>query len=166
MPLKFTNLFSTRKLSYIKKLKDINECILCEILKGSKNVTRLLVAETELAAICVNKFPYNSAHLMIFPKRHIVDYREMSDAEKKEIDILLTKSLDIIDELYSPCGYNIGYNLGDFSGASIKHIHLHLVPRYKNELGFIDIIGGAKIIVEDPTITMKRLREKFKLELK
>jgi ATP adenylyltransferase len=38
---------------------------------------------------------------------------------------------------------------------------MHVIPRYPNELGFIDIIGGAKIIVEDPVQTMEVLRKAF-----
>ncbi|MFW6138916.1 MAG: HIT domain-containing protein, partial [Spirochaetota bacterium] len=72
------------------------------------------------------------------------------------------KTLDILDRLYSPCGYNIGYNIGSFAGASISHVHMHVIPRYENELGFIDIVGGAKILVEDPTKTMQRLKQAFK----
>jgi hypothetical protein len=62
---------------------------------------------------------------------------------------------------YSPQGYNIGWNIGDASGASISHLHMHVVPRYHRELGFIDIIGGAKIIVEDPEVTRDSLRAAF-----
>jgi ATP adenylyltransferase len=38
---------------------------------------------------------------------------------------------------------------------------MHVIPRYKNELGFIDIIGGSKIIVEDPALTMQKLKKSF-----
>ncbi len=85
----------------------------------------------------------------------------MSDEEQVGIQNLLNRSLDILDDLYTPHGYNVGYNIGHFSGASIPHLHMHIVPRYENELGFIDIIAGSKLIVEDPVITQKRLREAF-----
>jgi len=70
--------------------------------------------------------------------------------------------LNIIDEIYNPTGYNIGFNIGEFAGASINHLHLHIIPRFKNELGLIDIIGGAKVIIEDPNETLKKLRAKVK----
>jgi ATP adenylyltransferase len=98
---------------------------------------------------------------MIFPKRHVVDVRELKEGEVLEIHRLAKMSLDILDELYKPSGYNLGYNIGSFSGASIEHIHLHIVPRYRNELGFIDIIGGSKIIVEEPSLTKEKLWEAF-----
>jgi len=34
-----------------------------------------------------------------------------------------------------------------------------VVPRYQSELGFIDIIGGAKVMVEDPANMMDEIRK-------
>lgn len=161
MSLNFQNLFSLNKLNYIKGDKPKVDCILCSIVENNKDVVSLLVTEDSHTAVCVNKFPYNSGHILIFPKRHITDYRDLETDERREIDGLLRKSLDVLDSLYTPAGYNIGLNIGDFAGASISHLHLHVIPRYKNELGFIDIVGGSKIIVEDPVVTMTRLHEAF-----
>ncbi|MBN2324590.1 MAG: HIT domain-containing protein [Spirochaetes bacterium] len=156
------NLFSLNKLSYIKGGKPNVDCILCAIVAKHKDIVNLLVAEGMDTAVCVNKYPYNSGHILIFPKRHITDYRDLSSGERREMDGLLAKSLDVLESLYSPAGYNAGFNMGDSAGASIQHLHVHVIPRYRNELGFIDIVGGAKIIVEDPSITMKKLREAFR----
>jgi ATP adenylyltransferase len=60
-----------------------------------------------------------------------------------------------------PSGYNIGYNVGEASGASIEHLHQHVVPRYSRELGFVDITAGAKIIIEDPEVTLQNLKAAF-----
>lgn len=161
MTLKYTNLFSTHKLEYIKGDKLKVDCILCSIIGKEESVEKLLIYEGRYAVVSVNKYPYNSGHLLIYPRRHITDYRELSVREEREICSLLRASLNILDKKYSPSGYNIGYNIGEFSGASLSHLHMHIIPRYRNELGFIDIIGGAKIIVEDPYQTMKELKKAF-----
>jgi len=98
---------------------------------------------------------------MLFPKRHIVDIREYTEEEATELFALEKLCLNVLDELYTPHGYNLGYNIGPAAGASIEHVHLHIVPRYRRELGFIDIIGGAKVIVEEPNETRRRMREAF-----
>jgi ATP adenylyltransferase len=51
--------------------------------------------------------------------------------------------------------------MGDASGASIPHLHLHVVPRYPRELGFMDVISGARIIIEDPNVTQEKLAQIF-----
>ena len=161
MPLEYHNLYSLNKMQYIKGKRPQVECIFCAIINRAEEVEKLLVYEGETTVISVNKYPYNSGHLLICPKRHIVDYRELSEKEELEIQLLLRKSLDALDTLYTPSGYNIGYNIGEFAGASLPHLHMHVIPRYPNELGFIDIVGGAKIVVEDPEETMKNLKKLF-----
>ena len=69
--------------------------------------------------------------------------------------------MDILDSLYEPLGYNLGWNVGPFSGASIAHIHQHIVPRYKNELGFLDIAADTKVLIEFPEITYKKVKKEF-----
>jgi len=162
MHLEYRNLFSINKLKYIKAKKPKKHCVLCSIACGDENIGSLFVAQGKLTAVCVNKYPYNSGHILLFPKRHITDYRELEKGEEDELSLMLKESLNILDDLYSPSGYNIGYNIGRFAGASISHLHMHVVPRYQNELGCIDIIGGAKILIEDPVKTMQALKKAFK----
>jgi ATP adenylyltransferase len=67
--------------------------------------------------------------------------------------------LDILDRSYSPQGYNIGYNMGHPAGASIDHLHMHIIPRYPRETGIADLIAGKRVLVEDPRESTRRLRE-------
>jgi ATP adenylyltransferase len=69
--------------------------------------------------------------------------------------------LDVLDTLYSPAGYNIGFNMGLEAGASIKHLHLHVIPRYARELGIAELLGGKRVLVEDLNRTRERLKEAF-----
>lgn len=54
----------------------------------------------------------------------------------------------LLDNIYNPKGYNIGINQGKIAGGSIDHLHIHLVPRYGAELGYIDIVGKTRIVPE------------------
>ncbi|MBI1929714.1 HIT domain-containing protein [Candidatus Poribacteria bacterium] len=156
------NLFVPNKLAYIKgKARPNVECILCAIIGGNDQVERLEVYQSVLFTVSLNLYPYSPGHLLIFPKRHILDSRQLTQAEILELHTVQGLCLDVLDAVYQPHGYNIGYNIGGASGASIEHLHLHVVPRYPRELGFIDIIGGAKIIVEEPKVTQQKLRQAF-----
>lgn len=156
------NLFIPGKLQYARgeKRPDV-ECILCAIVEGSDKVARLEVHRSELFVATLNLYPYAPGHMMIFPKRHITDPRMLDQDEVYELHIMQGRCLDALDEVYSPHAYNVGYNIGEASGASIAHIHLHIVPRYRREIGFIEVISGTKIIVEDPNISLARMREAF-----
>jgi len=85
---------------------------------------------------------------MVCLSRHI---KNLTDVTKEEI-VHIFRAVQglqlLLNELYSPHGYNIGLNQGKNAGASIDHIHWHVVPRFPSELGYIDIIGNARIVVE------------------
>ncbi|MFZ2959739.1 MAG: HIT domain-containing protein [Candidatus Ozemobacteraceae bacterium] len=157
-----SHLFVPNKSDYIRgNRRPKVDCILCAILRGDPAVESLLISRTDLIAVSANIYPYNAGHILIFPTRHVFDIRELTDIEERAVNATTRLCLDHLDRLYTPAGFNIGYNIGDASGASVEHLHQHVVPRYPKELGMVDIISGTKIIIEDPTVTMTRLREAF-----
>ncbi|MBD3181022.1 HIT domain-containing protein [Candidatus Poribacteria bacterium] len=156
------NLFVPGKLEYARgKNRPDVDCILCAIVAESDKVEKLEVYRSELFVVSLNIYPYTPGHMMVFPKRHVKDIRELTDEEITELHIVRKLCLDVLDQIYTPHGYNLGYNMGDAAGASIQHLHLHIVPRYHKETGFIDIIAGAKIIVEDPNVSLAKIRKGF-----
>lgn len=154
-------LFVPGKLEYSRGNRPDVPCILCAVVEGSEAVTRLEVHRTPLWVVSLNLYPYNAGHLFLFPSRHLDHLRDMTAEEVAEVHGLQLRCMDVLDELYQPHGYNIGMNHGDASGASIEHLHIHVVPRYRRELGFMDLIGGARIVVEDPVLTQAKVREAF-----
>jgi len=156
------NLFVPNKMPYAKgKNRPDVTCILCAIVKKDEKVERLEVHRTELFTISLNLYPYSPGHLLIFPNRHVLDMRELTSEEVLRLHELQCLCFEVLTHAYQPRGYNGGYNMGDASGASIPHLHLHVVPRYPRELGFIDVIGGARIIIEDPNATQGKLLQIF-----
>ncbi|MBN2157398.1 MAG: HIT domain-containing protein [Candidatus Lokiarchaeota archaeon] len=153
------NLHAVGKLKYVQDLKssDIN-CILCEILADSEKVEVLKIYQDDTMAISLNLYPFNPGHLMIFPVRHIVDFRELTEPEIIRLSYLIAKCQDMLTEMYNPLGYNVGFNQGKAAGASIEHLHLHIVPRFKRELGYIDIIGKTRVLVEDVHSVYKKMK--------
>ena len=156
------NIFVPNKMPYIKgKAKPDVECILCAIIERDDRVDRLDFHRAELFTVSLNLYPYTPGHLLVFPNRHIVDVRALTETEVSELHSLQCRCLEVLDAVYQPYGYNVGFNIGEASGASIPHLHSHVVPRYPRELGFIDVIGGARIIVEDPNVTQQKLHQAF-----
>jgi len=170
------NLFVPSKVRYVRGDKSADgrlkmrrgglECILCAIIARDKRVESLEICRTNLFCVCANLYPYNPGHLMVFPLRHVEDLRRMTGKEAAELFALEKIAMDILEEMYQPHGYNIGYNLGECGGNSIQHIHLHIVPRFKNELGFVDILSSSRIIVDDPRSSLPRLRRLFSKKLR
>jgi len=152
--------FNFDKVAYLKG-KRPDGCILCLVRDGSDQVVRLVAAETEHFIVSVNLYPYNPGHLIIFPKRHVVDIRELSHEERIELDELTDKALAVLDRTHSPQAYNIGFNMGRIAGASIDHLHLHIIPRYPRETGIAELVAGARVLVEDPRVTLEKVKKGF-----
>lgn len=155
-------LFNFNKIEYLKG-KRPQGCILCLIRDGSEDVEKLVVHQTEHFMVSLNLYPYNPGHLLVFPKRHIVDIRQYTEEEKTELDALVPLCLDVLDKFGNPSAYNIGYNMGLSAGASIEHLHMHIIPRYPREIGIVELIGGSRVLVQDPKDTYVRLKALFNL---
>lgn len=152
--------FSFNKMKYFKEKKP-DGCILCLIRQGSEEVENLTVYQNELVTVSVNLYPYNPGHLLIFPNRHIQDLRDLSPEEEKAVSEVTKQTLTILDEVFSPSAYNVGYNMGLEAGGSIDHLHCHIIPRYPREIGIAELIGGRKILVESPYDTAEKLAAAF-----
>ena len=154
-------LFNFNKLKYVKGERPDVSCILCAIRDHSPEVNVLEVYRTERFIVSVNLYPFNPGHLLLFPARHIEEPCDLSDSEALEMHHLTVVSISILREEFDPSGFNTGVNIGKSSGGSISHLHQHILPRYENEIGFIDVISGTRPVVADPVEIMEKLKKRF-----
>jgi len=108
------------------------------------------VKESELSFAIFDKHPVSRGHLLIITKRHISSIFEASSKEKKDLFKLLENCKDYLDEQYKPSGYNIGINQGKHAGQTIRHLHIHLIPRYKGDIE--DPTGGIRGVIPQKRI--------------
>jgi ATP adenylyltransferase len=97
----------------------------------------------------------------VFPERHIVDLRELDAGERAAMDRTIDRTLHVLDAEFHPAGYNIGCNMGLVAGASIDHLHWHIIPRYPREIGVAELLAGKRVLVENPLVTKERLAVAF-----
>jgi ATP adenylyltransferase len=111
----------------------------------------------------MNKYPYNNGHMMIVPYRHISSPLELEEEEMLECMRLINLSIELLDGVMKPHGYNIGINIGKAAGAGIEdHYHIHVVPRWLGDTNFMPIIGDTKVIVEAVRETYDKLMKFLK----
>jgi len=149
-------------MAYVKGKRPEVDCILCAVSARDRRVSKLEIYRGKHWIVSANLHPYNAGHLLLFPLRHVIDVRALKKAEAAEMISLQNLCLDVLDAAYSPAGYNIGFNIRRPAGASIEHLHLHIVPRYPNEAGFMDILSDTRTIVESPQKTVSSLTAQFK----
>ena len=70
---------------------------------------------------------------VIIPKSGVTSPFELSDKEWADTKELMHEVKEYLDQTFRPDGYNLGWNVGEVAGQSVKHAHLHILPRYKDE---------------------------------
>lgn len=151
--------FVFNKLGYVQSRTRDTGCILCHIAQHDGTVPELVLWEDETFMVSVNLYPYNPGHLLLFPRHHMEDIRDLTGEQQVRLIDLTRACLTLLDHTYHPSGYNVGFNMGLCAGASIPHLHQHIIPRFPNEIGIGELLGGNRILVEDPRRTLDRLKE-------
>lgn len=95
-----------------------------------EEVRNRIVAENGTVFAIEDRYPVTHGHLLVIPKRHTTDYLSMTVQERNESDELLrflSTSIRLSDPEVS--GFNVGANCGEVEGQTIRHAHVHIIPR-------------------------------------
>jgi len=131
-------------------------------LKAKDDMKHLIVWRGRYCFVIMNRYPYNSGHLMVVPYRQTSDFQDLTLVELAEIMQTSQRAMKALDSVMGPQGYNFGANFGRVSGAGIDdHVHFHIVPRWNGDTNFMPVISNTKVISEDMTETLKKLRKSF-----
>jgi ATP adenylyltransferase len=146
-------LFSPWRSEYIESFKGEKKkeiCLFCRIAKEKGNdEENLIVWRGKKCFIVMNRFPYNSGHLMIVPYKHTSLLTKLTEKENSEIMATVAKCIRGLEKTSKPDGFNFGANLGRVAGAGIdKHVHFHLVPRWNGDTNFMPTIAETKVVSE------------------
>lgn len=134
-------------------------CVFC---RAGTTDDPLVVHRGTDAYVILNLFPYNNGHVMVVPRRHIASLGDATADELSELITLVRDTERVLTTAYAPHGINVGLNLGRAAGAGVAdHLHVHLVPRWTGDTNFMGVVGGVRVIPEDPGEACARLRPYF-----
>ena len=150
-------LWAPWRLEYVAGADELEGCIFC-LAAAAADQEGLVVHRGTSAFALLNKFPYASGHLMVAPFRHVGELSDLTDEEALEIHRLIGQAMAALAEIFSPQGYNVGWNLGRIAGAGVvDHAHAHLVPRWAGDTNFMPVLADVKVLPEHVAETRRKL---------
>lgn len=122
-------------LFIIKKESDDMDCVFCKIVSGE--IPSYTVFEDDIVKVFLDVNPDSNGHLLIIPKRHILDITEMDfDTWNHMLEVSKKMKLLLEDRLQID-GLTFIQNNGMVQ--EVKHFHLHLKPYYKEAQEIVPI---------------------------
>ena len=103
----------------------MNDCIFCRIANGEINSKKYY--EDEDFFIIADISPKAKKHYLMIPKRHYKLISEQTEQDKQIIVKMLTKLVELQNELGLDGGYRIIINQDNNGGQEVPHLHIHVL---------------------------------------
>ena len=117
-----------------------NPCLFCD------SRTSGIANENEFAYASYDTYPVSKYHCLIIPKRHVIDYFELTNEELIACNNLVKEIKDeVLNKDKTIKAFNIGANVGKISGQTIMHCHIHLIPRREGDVE--NPQGGVRSVI-------------------
>jgi ATP adenylyltransferase len=139
-------------------------CIFCDFPAAPEGQDRanLVVHRSSHSFTCLNRYPYNSGHVMVIPRAHVADLAGLAADAFADLQAELRLAVDVVQRTYRPDGMNVGMNLGRAGGAGIAdHLHWHVVPRWIGDNNFMPVLADQRVVVEALDEAWRRLHAGF-----
>lgn len=114
----------------------MTDCVFCTVeLEPTQNI---LLENEHCLFLQLDEVQIKGSQLegagLIVPKNHRKTAFDLTEDEWNATYHLLQQVKEFIDLKHSPDGYNLGWNCGEIAGQHIPHAHLHVIPRYADEV--------------------------------
>ena len=130
-----------------------SDCIFCKIANGE--IPSKTLYEDDSFRVILDISPASKGHAIILPKNHASNIYELSNEDAGKIMIVAKKVATVLKEVLSCDGMNILQNNGEAAGQTVFHLHVHLIPRYKNDDVTIHWMAGKEGNTLEDTIVEK-----------
>lgn len=107
------------------------KCIFCKIAGGE--IPSRTLYEDEDFRVILDISPASRGHAIILPKKHAADIYELDEKDASRIFVVAKKVAAALQKALNCEGINILQNNGEMAGQTVFHLHMHLIPRYKED---------------------------------
>jgi diadenosine tetraphosphate (Ap4A) HIT family hydrolase len=101
--------------------------------------------ENEHTVALPDAFPVADGHTLLVPRKHVGSLYELPAVEQSAIWELVGHVREQLLARVAPDGFNIGFNDGLAAGQTVRHAHVHVIPRWKHDVP--DPRGGVRWVL-------------------
>ncbi len=142
-------LWAPWRVEYFENGHQSEKDFLLEAAQSSDDAAHLVVARRKNAFLIMNKYPYATGHLMAVPYQKRAEMSDLSEVEVLDLWYITLHAQELLRAVVRAQGFNVGLNLGSAAGAGVSdHLHLHIVPRWRDDQNFMPLLAGTRIIPE------------------
>ena len=141
-------LWAPWRMEFIRAPRE-QACFLCRIIREgpAQDAENLVIRRGRQGLLLMNRYPYNSGHLLAAPYRHEGALSALTPEEHREMLELICLGQRLLERVAKLNGYNLGINQGSAAGAGLKdHLHMHVVPRWEGDTNFMPVLGSVRVM--------------------
>jgi histidine triad (HIT) family protein len=107
------------------------DCIFCGIISGEISTEKVYDGKNFIVIKDAN--PQTNGHSLVIPKKHCNDFLNLD--KKYYLEFLETVKFvtpKILEQI-GATDFNLLVNDGKHAGQVVGHLHMHIIPRFKND---------------------------------
>src|SRR5436305_933835 len=94
-------------------------CFLCTTPAADDDPRTLIVHRAERVFVILNRYPYNSGHVLVAPYTHTGDFAALDASTAADLMHMAQRTVAILHDVYQPHAFNLGLNLGRTAGRGV-----------------------------------------------
>lgn len=109
----------------------MDSCIFCKIINGE--IPSSTIYEDENVKVILDISPAAKGHAILLVKKHVANIFELDSELAGKVFAVVPKIAAAIQAETGCDGMNILQNNGETAGQTVFHLHIHFIPRWKED---------------------------------
>ena len=106
-------------------------CVFCKIIEGS--IPSTTIYEDGVVKCILDLSQAGVGHTLVIPKKHFANVLEIDENTFGYAMKIAKKIAIALKKTFNCDGINILNNCGEAAGQTVFHLHIHVIPRFKND---------------------------------
>jgi len=109
----------------------VSDCVFCRIL--ARGIPGTFLYEDDRVAAFLDLFPVHTGHALVVPRAHHVDLGDCPPDLSAYLFEVGARLAPAIVAATGADGFNVWTANGAAAGQEVLHLHLHILPRHRND---------------------------------